>query len=49
MYNLLARDKHYKQLISTYTTDKNTVIDHMYANISNIDVQARVLDIFHRS
>ena len=49
MYNLLARDKHYKQLISTYTTDNNKVIDHMYANISNIDVQARVLDIFHRS
>ena len=49
MYNLLIRDKHYKQLISTYTTDNNTVIDHMYANIFNIDVQAHVLDIFHRS
>ena len=38
LYNLLVRDKHYKKLISTYTTDNNTVIDHIYTNISNIDI-----------
>ena len=42
LYNLLVRDKHYKQLISTYTTHNNTVTDHIYTNISNIDIQAGV-------
>ena len=46
LYNLLVRDKHYKQLISTYTTDNNTIIDHMYTNISNIDIQADVLETY---
>ena len=46
LYNLLVRDKHYKQLISTYTTDNNTVIDHIYTNISNIDIQAGVLETY---
>lgn len=44
LYNLLVRDNHYKQFISTYTTDNNTVIDHIYTNISNIDIQADVLE-----
>ena len=29
LYNLLVNNKHYKQLISTYTTDSKTVIDHI--------------------
>ena len=43
LYNLLVRGNHYKQFISTYKTDNNTVIDHIYTNISNIDIQADVL------
>ena len=43
-FNLLVRDKHYKQLISTYTTDNKTVIDHIYTNISHSDIQAGVLE-----
>ena len=46
LYNLLVRDNHYKQFISTYTTDNNTVIDHIYTNISNIDIQADVLETY---
>ena len=44
--NLLVRDKHYKQLISTYTTDNKTVIDHIYTNISHLDIQAGVLETY---
>ena len=44
LYNLLVRDKHHKQLISTYTTDNKTVIDHINTNISNTDIQAGVLE-----
>ena len=32
-YNLLVRDKGYKQLISTHTTDDKTAIDYIYTFI----------------
>ena len=47
LFNLLVRDKHYKQLISTYTTDNKTLIDHIYTNIkSHWDIQAGVLETY---
>ena len=46
LFNLLVRDKHYKQLISTDTTDNKTVIDHIYTNISHSDIQAGVLETY---
>ena len=47
LYNLLVRDKGYKQLISTCTTDNKTaIIDHIYTNISHLDVQASVLETY---
>ena len=44
LFNLQLRDKGYKQLISTYTTDNKTVIDHIYTNITQLDFQAGVLE-----
>ena len=38
LYNLLVRDKGYKQLISTCTTNHNTAIDHIYTNISHLNI-----------
>ena len=48
LYNLLVNDKHYKQLISTHTTDSKTVIDHIYTNIhvENLNIQAGVLETY---
>ena len=48
LYNLLVKDKHYRQLISTYTTDSKTVIDHIYTNIhvANLNTQAGVLETY---
>ena len=47
LFNLLVRDKHYKQLISTYTTDNKTLIDHIYTNIkSHSDIQTGVLETY---
>ena len=47
LFNLLVRDKHYKQLISTYTTHNKTLIDHIYTNIkSYLDIQAGVLETY---
>ena len=44
LFNLQLRDKGYKQLISTYTTDNKTAIDHIYTNISQLDFQAGVFE-----
>ena len=46
LYNLLVRDKHYKQLISTYTTDNKTLIDHIFTNITHLDIQSGVLETY---
>jgi len=37
-HNLVVRGKHYKQWISSYTTDHKTVLDHIYTNISYLHV-----------
>ena len=46
LYNLLVRDKHFKKLTSTCTTDSRTVIDHIYTNTSNVTIQAGVLETY---
>ena len=35
LYDVLVRDNGYQQLISTYTTDNNTIIDLILTNISD--------------
>ena len=45
LFNLLVRDKHYKQLLSTYTTDNKTVIDHIYTNISHSDIGNIIISV----
>ena len=46
IYNLLVRDNGYKQLISSYTTDNKTLIDHIYTNILHLDIQSGVLETY---
>ena len=33
LYNLFVRDNQYRQLMSCYTTDNKTCIDHIYTNL----------------
>lgn len=42
LWNLPVRDRCYKQLITTYTTDNRTLIDHIFTNISHLKIQAGV-------
>ena len=44
IHYLLVRDNGYKQLISSYTTDNKTLIDHIYTNILHLDIQSGVLE-----
>lgn len=46
VYNLLVRDNQYRQLISCYTTDNKTCIDHIYTNLPETVVKANVLETY---
>ena len=43
LYNLLVRDNHYRQLISSYITDSKTCIDHIYSNLPETQVKVHTL------
>ena len=42
LYNLFVQ-QNYKQLISQYTTDNRTIIDHIYTNIPDLYVNSGIL------
>ena len=46
LYNLFVRDHGYKQLVSSYTTDNKTCIDHMYSNIPISNIKVEVLETY---
>ena len=39
LYNVMIRDNH-------YTTDNNTLIDHIYTNITNMEVDSGNLETY---
>ena len=45
LYDVLVRDNGYQQLISTYTTDNNTIIDLIFTNISD-KINSGVLETY---
>ena len=40
LYNVMIRDNGYTQLTTTYTTDNNTLIDHIYTNVTNMETDS---------
>jgi endonuclease/exonuclease/phosphatase (EEP) superfamily protein YafD len=46
LYNLFVQQFGYKQLVSCYTTDNKTCIDHIYSNLSDSNVKANVLETY---
>lgn len=42
--NLFVRDNNYRQLVSSFTTDRNTCIDHIYTNLSESQIQFQILE-----
>ena len=45
LYNIMVRDNRYRQLISMYTTDNHSIIDHIYTNIAGT-VNSGILEIY---
>ena len=46
LYNLFIRDHKYRQLVSCYTTDYRTAIDHIYTNLPESQINMQVLEAY---
>ena len=46
LYNLVINENGLKQLISSCTTDNGTLIDHLYTNLIEGDIQAGTLETY---
>ena len=46
LYNLMLIENSYRQLISGFTTDNGTLIDHLYTNIIEEDIHAGILETY---
>ena len=46
LHNLFTTDNNYRQLVSCFTTDNRTTIDHIYANLPEPEVTVRILETY---
>lgn len=46
LYNLFIKDNNYRQLVSCYTTDNKTCIDHIYTNLPESYITNNVLQTY---
>ena len=46
LYNLMLRENDYRQLISSFTTDNRTLIDHLYTNLIEEEINAGILETY---
>ena len=46
LYNLFIIDHSYRQLVSCYTTDTRTTIDHIYTNLPENQVNSHILETY---
>ncbi|CAB3978452.1 Hypothetical predicted protein [Paramuricea clavata] len=46
LYNLMVVQNHYRQLITGFTTDNRTLIDHLYTNLFEEEIEAGILETY---
>ena len=46
LYNLMVIENSYRQIISSCTADNGTVIDHLYTDLIEEEIQAGVLETY---
>lgn len=46
LYDLFITENHYRQLMSCYTTDNKTCIDHIYTNVDEDKIQINVWETY---
>lgn len=46
LYNLFVREHNYRQIVSCYTTDNKTAIDHIYTNLPLSEIDFQILETY---
>ena len=46
LYNLFVEQFNYKQLVTCYTTDNRSCIDHIYTNLSDLNTKVHILETY---
>lgn len=46
VHNFFIRNHNYRQLVSCYTTDNNTSIDHIYTNLPKAHIDFQILETY---
>ena len=48
LYNLMVMENDFTQLITNFTTDSKTLIDHVYTNLVEESIYAGILETYFR-
>ena len=46
LYNFFINDNNYRQLVSSFTTDNQTLIDHIYTNLPESQASSHILETY---
>ena len=46
LYNVMVRDNGYQQLITSYTTENNTITDHVFTNVTNMNIMTGNIETY---
>ena len=46
LHNFFINDHNYRQLVSAFITDKQTLIDHFYTNLAESEAKSHILETF---
>jgi hypothetical protein len=46
LYNLMIIENNYRQLITDFTTDNRTTIDHLHTNLMNEEIHSGILETY---
>ena len=46
LYKLFVNENNYRQLITSYTTDNPTTIDHIYTNLPELQTNPHILETY---
>ena len=46
LYNFFINDNNYRQLVSSFTTDNQTLVDHIYTNLPESEASSHILETY---
>ena len=46
LYNFFINDNNYRQLVSSFTPDNQTLIDHIYTNLPESEASSHILETY---